>query len=35
VTLTYTTDGSSQTEVRRLFVEQSDGGLAITGDQVV
>ncbi|WP_134739636.1 serine/threonine-protein kinase [Nocardioides sp. 503] len=33
VTLTYTTDGSSQTEVRRLFVEQSDGGLAITGDQ--
>ncbi|WP_193608866.1 serine/threonine-protein kinase [Nocardioides lijunqiniae] len=35
VTLTYTTDGASETEVRRLFVEESGGGLAITGDEVV
>jgi serine/threonine protein kinase len=33
MTLTYTTDGSSQTEVRRLFVEEAGGGLAITGDE--
>ncbi|MDP2772880.1 MAG: protein kinase [Nocardioides sp.] len=35
VTITYTTDGSSQTEVRRLYLEQSGGGLLIAGDEIV
>jgi hypothetical protein len=35
VTLTYTTGGSSPTEVRRLFLEESEGGLLITDDEIV
>jgi len=34
--LTYTrTDGSTSSEVRRLFLERSGSGYLITGDQVV
>lgn len=35
VTLTYTTDGSQQTEVRRLYLEESGGGLLIADDEVI
>lgn len=35
VTLVYTTDGVSQREVRRIFLEQSDGSYLITGDEIV
>ena len=35
VTIIYTTDGSSQTEVRRLDLEQSGGGLLIADDEIV
>jgi len=36
VSLTYTRDdGSTASEVRRLFLEREDAGYLITGDQVV
>ncbi len=35
VTLTYTTDGSSQSEVRRIELEQDGSGFLISGDQVI
>ena len=35
VTITYTTDGSSETEVRRLYLEEDDGELLIAADEVV
>ncbi|MDN7120209.1 serine/threonine protein kinase [Nocardioides sp. ChNu-153] len=34
VSLTYTTDGSSQSEVRRLYLEPTDGGYLIVDDEV-
>ena len=35
VTLTYTTDGSSQSEVRRIELEPDGSGFLISGDEVV
>jgi len=35
VTLTYTTDGSSDREVRRLYLERTDGGYLISGSEIV
>lgn len=35
VTITYTTDGSSQTEVRRLYLEETGDGLLIADDEIV
>jgi len=35
VTITYTTDGSSQTEVRRLYLVEQGGGLLISDDEIV
>ncbi|MFW6774247.1 protein kinase domain-containing protein [Nocardioides sp. CPCC 205120] len=34
VTLTYTSDGSSESEVRRLYLERGDGGYLIVDDEV-
>ena len=35
VTLTYTTDGDSQTEVRRTYLEKSGDGYLISGSEIV
>ncbi|GEP34135.1 serine/threonine protein kinase [Nocardioides szechwanensis] len=35
VTITYLTDGSEETEVRRLYLEEDDGELLIAADEVV
>lgn len=35
VTLTYTTDGSTQTETRRIYLEPTDDGFLITADERV
>ncbi len=34
-TITYTTDGSEQTETRRIYLEPTDGGFLIAADEVV
>ncbi len=34
-TITYTTDGSEQTETRRIYLEPADGGFLIAADEVV
>jgi hypothetical protein len=35
VTLTYTSDGGTQQEVRRIFVERAEDGYLIIDDQIV
>ena len=35
VTLVYTTDGSSQSEVRRIELAESEGDYLISGDEIV